>query len=230
MSSKVYLIPCPIAEEALHTLSPQVLDAVKQCEVFFVENERSARRFLKKIWREMVIDNYKWFVIEDEQTPRAFKDQARLGKNIGIISEAGCPGVADPGQALVAIAQDMNLAVIPLVGPSSILLALMASGLNGQHFCFHGYLPIDNLARIKALKELEAETRRKSTTHIFIETPYRNNQMFAAITGNISPDLRLCVAVDITGAAESIRTMKIGDWKKHVPELHKKPVIFLLGQ
>jgi 16S rRNA (cytidine1402-2'-O)-methyltransferase len=230
MSPKVYLIPCPIAEDALHTLSPQVSDAVKQCDVFFVENERSARRFLKKIWREMVIDNYKWYVIEDEQSPRAFREQGKLGKNIGIISEAGCPGVADPGQALVAIAQEMMLPVVPLTGPSSILLALMASGLNGQHFSFHGYLPIENSQRIKALRELESETRKKGTTHIFIETPYRNNQMFSSIISNLHPDIRLCVAVDITGPAESIRSMKISDWKKQTPELHKKPVIFLIGK
>ncbi|HSF44937.1 MAG TPA: SAM-dependent methyltransferase [Chitinophagaceae bacterium] len=230
MSSKVYLIPCPIAEDAVHTLSPQVLDSVKLCHVFFVENERSARRFLKKIWREMVIDHYQWFVIEDEQSPRAFREQAKQGRNIGIISEAGCPGIADPGQSLVAIAQEMMLSVVPLVGPSSILLALMASGLNGQHFCFHGYLPIDNLQRVKALKELESETRKKGTTHIFIETPYRNNQMFSSITANLQSDIRLCVAVDITGPSESIRTMPLKEWKKQVPELHKKTVIFLIGK
>jgi 16S rRNA (cytidine1402-2'-O)-methyltransferase len=229
MSSTVYLIPCPIAEDALHTLSPQILDAVKQCDVFFVENERSARRFLKKIWREMVIDNYQWFVIEDEKSTRAFREQAKQGHHIGIISEAGCPGVADPGQALVSIAQEMMLKVVPLTGPSSILLALMASGLNGQHFSFHGYLPIDNMQRVKALKELEAETRKHGTTHIFIETPYRNNQMFSAIISNLHPDIRLCVAVDITGPAEFIRTLPLKEWKKNVPELHKKTVIFLIG-
>ena len=229
MSTTVYLVPCPISEDALHTLSPQVLDAVKQCDTFFVENERSARRFLKKIWRDMVIDNYKWFVIEDEQSARAFREQAKQGVNIGIISEAGCPGVADPGQALVAIAQDMMLKVVPLTGPSSILLALMASGLNGQHFSFHGYLPIENSQRTKALKELEAETRKKGTTHIFIETPYRNNQMFSAIIASLQPDIRLCVAVDITGPGEFIRTLPLKEWKKQVPELHKKTVIFLIG-
>jgi 16S rRNA (cytidine1402-2'-O)-methyltransferase len=230
MSSTVYLVPCPIAEDALHTLSPQILDAVKQCDVFFVENERSARRFLKKIWREMVIDNYKWFVIEDVQSARAFREQVQQGLNIGIISEAGCPGVADPGQALVAIAQEMMVKVVPLTGPSSILLALMASGLNGQHFSFQGYLPIENSQRIKALKELEADTRKKGTTHIFIETPYRNNQMFSAIISNLHPDIRLCIAVDITGSAEFIRTLHLKEWKKQAPELHKKTVIFLIGR
>ncbi|HLO79562.1 MAG TPA: SAM-dependent methyltransferase [Chitinophagaceae bacterium] len=230
MSTKVYLIPCPIAEDALHTLSPQILEAVKQCEVFFVENERSARRFLKKIWKEMVIDNYKWYVIQDNNSPHIFGQNAKAGKTIGIISEAGCPGVADPGQDLVALAQELKLQVVPLVGPSSILLALMASGMNGQQFSFHGYLPIDSMLRVKALKELEAETRRKGTTHLFIETPYRNNQMLESILKNLQQDLRLCIAVNITGKDESIVTRTLGDWKKNIPELHKKTAIFLLGK
>jgi 16S rRNA (cytidine1402-2'-O)-methyltransferase len=230
MSTTVYLIPCPIAEDAVHTLSPQILDAVKLCEVLFVENERSARRFLKKIWKEMVIDNYKWYVIQDSNAPHIFGQHAKAGKTIGIISEAGCPGVADPGQELVAVAQELKLKVVPLVGPSSILLALMASGMNGQQFCFHGYLPIDSLLRVKALKELESETRRKGTTHLFIETPYRNNQMLESILKNLQQDLRLCIAVNITGSDESIITKTLGEWKKNIPELHKKTVIFLLSK
>jgi 16S rRNA (cytidine1402-2'-O)-methyltransferase len=230
MNAMVYLIPCPIAEDAIHTLSPQILEAVKQCDVFFVENERSARRFLKKIWKEMVIDNYKWYVIQDSNAPHIFGQHSKAGRKIGIISEAGCPGVADPGQELVAVAQDLKLKVVPLVGPSSLLLALMASGMNGQNFCFHGYLPIDGTLRVKALKELESETRRKGTTHMFIETPYRNNQMLDSILKNLQQDLRLCVAVNITGKDESIVTGTLGEWKKNIPELHKKTVIFLLGK
>lgn len=230
MSTTVYLIPCPIAEDALHTLSPQIVEAVKQCEVFFVENERSARRFLKKIWKEMVIDNYKWYVIQDNNSPHIFGQHAKAGRKIGIISEAGCPGVADPGQDLVAVAQALKLQVVPLVGPSSILLALMASGMNGQQFCFHGYLPIDSTLRVRALKELEAETRKKGTTHLFIETPYRNNQMLDSILKNLQQDLRLCIAVNITGKDESIVTRTLGEWRKNIPELHKKTVIFLLGK
>jgi 16S rRNA (cytidine1402-2'-O)-methyltransferase len=230
MSAMVYLIPCPIAEDAVHTLSPQILDAVKQCEVFFVENERSARRFLKKIWKEMVIDDYKWYVIQDNNSPHIFGQHAKAGRKIGIISEAGCPGVADPGQELVAVAQDLKLQVVPLVGPSSLLLALMASGMNGQNFCFHGYLPIDNSLRVKALKELEAEIRKKGSTHLFIETPYRNNQMLDSILRNLQQDIRLCLAVELTGKEESVKTRTIGEWKKAVPDLHKKTVIFLLGK
>lgn len=230
MNSVIYLIPCPIAEDAIHTLSPQIPDAVKQCEVFFVENERSARRFLKKIWREMVIDNYQWFVIQDKEANSEFRKQVLAGKKIGIISEAGCPGVADPGQHLVAIAQDMKATLVPLTGPSSILLALMASGMNGQLFCFNGYLPIDTTHRMKALRELEADINKKSTTHIFIETPYRNNQILQSILNTLQPTLRLCIAVDLTGQDESIKTMSLAEWKKNTPDLHKKTCIFLLGK
>jgi 16S rRNA (cytidine1402-2'-O)-methyltransferase len=230
MNAVIYLVPCPIAEDATDTLSPQILESAKLCEVFFVENERSARRFLKKIWRDMVIDDYKWFVIQDKEAHFEFRKQVQAGKKIGIISEAGCPGVADPGQHLVAIAQEMNAKLVPLTGPSSILLALMASGMNGQHFCFNGYLPIDTTHRMKALRELEADIHKKNTTHIFIETPYRNNQMLQSILHTLHPDLRLCVAVDLTGPGESIKTMCLGEWKKSQPDLHKKTCIFLLGK
>ena len=227
--SEVFLIPCPIAEDALDTLSPSILISVKQCKTFFVEDERSARRFLKKIWREMVIDDYQWFLIKSKDSVAQFKTALNENRVIGIISEAGCPGVADPGQELIAIAQDSKAKIHPLVGPSSILLALMASGMNGQKFSFVGYLPIDTTNRIKALRDLEAVSLRDKATQIFIETPYRNNQVFQSLLSTCSPKTRLCVAVDITGKEESIQTMTITDWKKHVPELHKKTVIFLIA-
>jgi 16S rRNA (cytidine1402-2'-O)-methyltransferase len=230
MNAVIYLIPCPIAEDATDTLSPQILNAVKHCEVFFVENERSARRFLKKIWRDVVIDDYQWFVIQDREAIPEFRKQALAGKKIGIVSEAGCPGVADPGQHLVAVAQEMKAKLVPLTGPSSILLALMASGMNGQHFCFNGYLPIDTTHRMKALRELEADINKKNNTHIFIETPYRNNQMLQSILSILHSDLRLCVAVDITGQGEWIKTMTLAEWKQNLPDLHKKTCIFLLGK
>ncbi len=227
--SRVYLIPCPIAEDALDTLPASILEAVKKCQVFFVEDERSARRFLKKIWREMVIDNYQWFVIQSKDAPASFRSAIKAQQQIGIISEAGCPGVADPGQDLIAIAQEMNAKVHPLVGPSSILLALMASGMNGQRFSFIGYLPIDTGKRLKALRDLELVSTNDRATQIFIETPYRNNQVFQSILSTCQPKTRLCIAVDITGKEESIRTMSVVEWKKHVPELHKKTVIFLMA-
>lgn len=226
----VYLIPCPIADDAVHTLSVETNDVIRKCEVFFVENERSARRFLKKIWKEMEIDAYQWYTTEQEDCKDRFKEQLKKGKNIGIISEAGCPGVADPGQELVSIAQDLNVPVHPLSGPSSILMALMASGMNGQSFSFHGYLPIESNARNKALKELETEAFRKNSCHIFIETPYRNNQMFQSITQSCRKETRLCIAVNVSSAEESIRTMTIQQWKNIKPELHKQPVIFILGK
>jgi 16S rRNA (cytidine1402-2'-O)-methyltransferase len=147
---------------------------------------------------------------------------------VGILSEAGCPGVADPGQVLVAWAQEAGITVTPLVGPSSILLALMASGMNGQHFCFHGYLPAKEPDRSNALRSLEAESRRKKATQIFIETPYRNDHLVESILQTCHPETYLCMAVDITGAAENIRTKKISDWKKEKPVIGKVPAIFLL--
>ena len=231
----VYLIPSLLHEDGINAIPPYILDAVKNCKVFFVENERTARRYLKQMWKEMVIDDYEWFVISDTNPERSrrevsdtFKQKLKEGKNIGIISEAGCPGVADPGQQLIAIAQEMNVEVKPLVGPNSILLALMASGMNGQQFQFVGYLPIDNQQRIKAIKELEAESQKKNCTQIFIETPYRNNQFIEALLKSCRPSTRLCIAVDMTGKNEWIKTKTIGDWRKEKIDVHKRLAIFLL--
>lgn len=227
--SHVYLIPCPIVEEGIETLSPQILPAVKRCQEFYVENERTARRYLKKLWREMVIDDYQWFTLKGESTEKEFRRAVHEGKTIGIISEAGCPGIADPGQELVAIAQDLRANIIPLVGPSSILLALMASGMNGQNFSFRGYLPIDQSLRIKALKDLEALARKDNSSQIFIETPYRNNQMLQTMIQHLHPQTRVCVAMELTGANEWVRTMSCAAWKKEQVDLHKKTVIFIIG-
>ena len=202
--STVYLLPSLLAEDGLTAIPAYVTEAIKKCEVFFVENERTTRRYFKQLWKNMVIDNYEWHVINEDTT--LFRQQLKSGKTIGIVSEAGCPGVADPGQALIAIAQEMNVTIQPLVGPSSILLALMASGMNGQTFQFVGYLPIDNQLRIKAIKELEAESKKKNCTQIFIETPYRNNQLIEALLKNGAVETRLCIAVDITGKDEWIKT------------------------
>lgn len=228
--SVVYLIPSVLSENATHTILQYTVDAVKNCQVLFVENERTARRFLKSIWKEMVIDNYQWFVIHkaEDSIKKDFSACIREGKNIGIISEAGCPGVADPGQILIALAHKEGATVKPLVGPSSILLALMASGLNGQQFRFNGYLPIDNAERLKSLKQLEQESAKRNCTEIFIETPYRNNQLLETIIKACQPSTRLCVAADITSANEWIRTRTVAEWKKNAEDLHKKPAIFCL--
>ena len=228
--SHVYLIPCFLDENSVHVLPAYILDAVKKCNVFFVENERSARRFLKMMWKEIVIDNYEWFTIHkaEEEIKTAFINKIKEGKTIGIISEAGCPCVADPGQLLVSAAQEMGALIKPLVGPSSILLALMASGVNGQQFHFAGYLPIETGERLKAIKDLENESQKKNCTQIFIETPYRNNQLVEIILKTCKPSTKLCIAANLTSINEFVKTQTIEAWKKNIPELHKQPVIFLL--
>ncbi len=229
-AGKLYLIPTVLHEEALETIPAYILDAVKDCQVFFVENDKTARRFLKKLWREMVIDDYQWFIIHkaEEEVKKQFLQLLKEGKNIGIISEAGCPGVADPGQILVEAAQQNKIPVKPLVGPSSILLALMASGMNGQCFQFHGYLPIDSLERKKKIKELEADSQKRNCTQIFIETPYRNNPLIKEILDSCKEETRFCIAVDITASSETIRTQSVKKWKQEVPDIHKRLAIFLL--
>ena len=230
MLATVYLIPTVLSEGVTEPLPAYILDAVKKCSVFFVENERTARRYLKSIWKEMVIDDYEWFSMK-EITPQiegAFFQKIKEGKSIGIISEAGCPGVADPGQTLVHLAQQKGVTVKPLVGPNSILLALMASGMNGQHFQFVGYLPIDIANRAKAIKALEAESKQKDCTQILIETPYRNNQLLETLLKTCHPQTQICVAADITSKEEFIQTKSVQQWKSAVPPLHKRPVIFLL--
>ena len=234
--NKVYLIPSVIDENAFHTIPASTTEAVKDCQVFFVENERTARRYLKQLWKtylpgqELIIDNYEWFAIHkaEEQVRAAFIQKLKEGKNVGIISEAGCPGIADPGQLLVHAAQELNATVKPLAGPSSVLLALMASGMNGQKFQFVGYLPIDNHERVKAIKELETESRKKNCSQIFIETPYRNNQLIEVLLKTCQPSTQLCIAVDITGGDELLKTKTIGEWKKNIPDIHKRPAIFIV--
>lgn len=232
----VYLIPTFLDEHNTHVIPTYVIEAIKNCQVFFVENERSARRYLKSLWKEIVIDHYQWFVIDkhsssltkNTETSREFRRILKEEKNIGIISEAGCPGIADPGQELVDIAHHAGAIVKPLVGPSSILLAMMSSGMNGQQFQFAGYLPIDHSQRIQSIKDLEHESVRKNSTQIFIETPYRNNQLLEVILKTCMPTTQLCVAANLTSPDEFIQTKIVGDWKKNVPDLHKKPAIFLL--
>jgi len=228
--STVYLIPSTLAADATATIPPYVVDAVKDCSIFFVENERSARRFLKTIWKEMVIDDYRWVVIHkaEQSAKNQLKQCIEQQLNAGIISEAGCPGVADPGQLLAAEAHRQGATVKPLVGPSAILLALMASGLNGQQFAFTGYLPIEHAERLKALKALELESARKNATQVFIETPYRNTQLLETLVKTCQPSTLLCVAADITAQTEWIRTKTVQEWKKELPDLHKRPTIFCL--
>ncbi|HEX6427198.1 MAG TPA: SAM-dependent methyltransferase [Niastella sp.] len=230
-TSTIYLIPSVLHESATATIPAYIRDAVGQCQVFFVEDERTARRYLKSIWKEMVIDNYTWVLIDKTNnlaTLSSFNNCLRQNKTIGIISEAGCPGVADPGQLLTEAAHSYGATVKPLVGPSSILLALMASGMNGQQFQFVGYLPIDNVQRNKTIKDLEAESEKKNCTQIFIETPYRNNQVLETLIKIGRPTTRLCIATDITAPTEFIHTKTLAEWKRQIPDLHKRPTIFCM--
>lgn len=230
MQSQIYLIPTVLDDNAVETIPHYIVDTVKNCQVIFAENERTARRFLKKICPEIIIDNYEWFTIHKAETEvlQAFEQKIKEGKTIAIISEAGCPGIADPGQILIARAQQMNATIKPLVGPSSILLALMASGMNGQQFEFVGYLPIDNLERNKAITALENNSQKKNSTQIFIETPYRNNQLIETLLKICRPSTKLCIASELTGPNEFVKTKTIADWKKEKTDFHKKPVIFLI--
>jgi 16S rRNA (cytidine1402-2'-O)-methyltransferase len=230
MTSIIYLVPCVLDEAATNTIPLYIIDAVKNCSIIFAENERTARRFLKSICKEIVIDDYEWFTIHkaEEELISTFKQKIAAQKNIAIISEAGCPGIADPGQILIAAAQQMNAIIKPLVGPSSILLALMASGMNGQQFEFVGYLPIDNNERLKRIKELETASEKNSSTKIFIETPYRNNQLIETVLKTCKPSTKFCIASELTSANEYIKTKTVAEWKKEKTDFHKKPVIFLI--
>ncbi len=226
----LYLIPCNIAPDADHVIPPYVLDCIESCQILFVEEARTTRRFLKRLKKELAIDAFDWYdLTKDEDILYSTLRAGMLSKkNMGIISEAGCPGIADPGQALVAFAQANGCIVKPLVGPNSILLALMASGMNGQSFEFCGYLPVDSESRNKKIRELENLSRKHQSTKIFIETPYRNEALFDALLTQCESSTRLCIASDLTGAFESIKTRTIQQWKNHKPTLHKLPTIFLI--
>ncbi len=232
--ASLYLLPVPLSDvEPASVLPPVNIDTVRRLRYFVVENLRTARRWLKRCDRAIDIDSLT-FSILNVDTPAA--DVAAMlaplerGEDMGLMSEAGCPGVADPGALLVAEAQRRGYRVVPLVGPSSILLALMASGFNGQSFTFNGYLPIDASARTAAIRRLEREVATHGTTQIFIETPYRNNRLIAELTRTLSPRTLLCVASDITGQRESIITKPVSHWARDSYDYAKVPTIFLIGR
>jgi 16S rRNA (cytidine1402-2'-O)-methyltransferase len=230
VAGTLYFIPVPLAEQALHTIPEDVKALSCRLTYFFVENIRTARRYLKSIDRSVDIDSIQFSEINNQTEPNLnlLRTWLKAGHEVGMMSEAGCPGMADPGSVLAAEAQKMGARVVPLTGPSSVLLALMASGFNGQGFRFAGYLPVKDPMRSKAIKELEQASAQRNETQIFIETPYRNNQMLQEVLRLCKHTTQLCIAVDITGAEESIRTRSIAQWLKETPDLHKKPVIFLL--
>lgn len=226
----VYLIPSFLTDHANETIPAYVMDAINKCQVVFAENIRTARRFLKALDPAVHIDGFEWHAlhkIEEEQLA-AFRKNVKANKNIAIISEAGCPGIADPGQILINEAHLLGTEVKPLVGPSSILLALMASGLNGQQFCFHGYLPVDFVKRSKAIRRLDKLSAAENATQIFIETPYRNKALLDALIKELHGDTRLCIAINLTAKNEIVKTLPVKQWKNEVIEMHKQPAIFLL--
>lgn len=228
----LYLIPSLLAEDShSQAFPPYHKEIIQSIDYFFVEELRTARRFLSSYKISKPIDQLHFFELNKDTakaTIAGYFKEIGLDKNIGIISEAGCPGVADPGAIAVNYAHQMGMKVKPLVGPSSILLALMASGLSGQSFTFYGYLPIEKSERIKAIKTLEEDAKKNSRTQIFMETPYRNNPLFNDLIAQCLPATQLCVASNIMAVDESIVTKNIADWKRNPVDLHKKPSIFLM--
>ena len=233
----LYLIPTQLSEGPLERVLPAYnTEVVRQVRCFVVESLRSARRFLKKCDRDIDIDALTFNELNEHTDVRdtaaleALLEPIGRGEPVAVLSDAGCPAVADPGADLVAIAQRKGYKVFPLVGPSSILMSLMASGFNGQRFAFEGYLPIDASARQARFKEMVRRIERERQTQIFIEAPYRNNQLIADLTQRLSPAMRLCVASDITGEGQTIVTRTLAEWKQAKYDYHKVPTIFLLYQ
>ncbi|WP_367332248.1 SAM-dependent methyltransferase [Sphingobacterium multivorum] len=229
----LYLIPVPLSDDAaFQSFTPYLVETINSLDEYIVENEKTARKFLKlaglKIPQsELTIHDYGKHV-RDKGNINDFFEGLKQGKSVGLMSEAGCPGVADPGASIVARAHQLGIKVVPLVGPSSILLALMASGFSGQKFAFHGYLPIDKIDRAKEIKNLEQQSAREKQTQIFIETPFRNNQLLADLLKICKPSTLLCVASNVTAADENIQSLTVGEWRKRSFDFHKKPTIFLL--
>lgn len=229
---RLFLIPSILGDnEPLEVLPISVKGAIEAIDHYVVENEKSARRFIKKIsprksQSKLKLETLNKFT-ESSAIP-TFLEPCLNGFDLGILSEAGCPGIADPGADVVKIAHEKNIKVVPLVGPSSILLAMMASGFNGQNFAFNGYLPIDVADRKKAIKGFERSSRETQQTQIFIETPYRNDKLLQEFLKTLSPNTKLCVACDITLPTEQIITKSIAEWKGMKPDLHKRPSIFIL--
>lgn len=231
-SGNLYLIPTSLGGDDITSIWPNGhLALVNQLDEFIVENFRSARRFLRSAGFSKPFEEVRFHLLNKHTQPEdlsGYLSAPIRGKSVGLLSEAGCPCIADPGQAIVAIAHQKNIRVIPLVGPSSILLALMASGFNGQNFAFNGYLPIPKTERTSKLKQLEQKAWNEGQTQIFMETPFRNNQLLEHIVSNLRKDTLLCVASELTLPEEFIKAQTIAAWKKKMPDLHKRTSIFLL--
>ncbi|MES2627807.1 MAG: SAM-dependent methyltransferase [Bacteroidota bacterium] len=233
MKGKLYLIPCSLGGTPSADLGPRVADTIASLSHFIVENERSARRFIKALLPSYPIADATLYLIDKHNVQaniKTFLDPCESGISVGLLSEAGCPAIADPGEEVVELAHQKNIIVVPLVGPSSILLTLMGSGLNGENFAFSGYLPIDKSARVKKIKELEQKALKENQTQLFMDTPFRNNQLLEDVLLNCSPALRVCIGTDLTLDSERINTRTVAEWKKNTPDLHKRLVMFGMGR
>lgn len=232
MQASLFLIPVTLGDTEHRRVLPDYnRDVILQIKYFIVENVRTARRFLKKVEPSIVIDNLVFYELNKHTSPEeltGFLSPLVQGEHVGVISEAGCPAIADPGADIVAIAQRKKYPVVPLVGPSSILMSLMASGFNGQSFAFHGYLPIEGSERIQTIKKLEGRIYTENQTQLFIETPYRNHKLLEDLIRTCRPSTKLCIACNITCEDEFIQTRPIKEWSGKAPDLNKKPTIFLI--
>lgn len=233
MKGKIYLIPTTLGESDLNTVIPIGVQAViEQCKHFIVEDIKTTRRYLKRVNREINIDELTFFVLNKHTEPeilQSYIEPIKAGHNIGIISEAGCPAVADPGSSIVEIAHEKNIDVVPFVGPSSILMALMSSGFNGQHFTFNGYLPKDNHERKRKVAEME-KLALQGHTQIFMETPFRNQSLLNDLLHWCDVTTKLCIATDITLPSENIKTRAIKLWQINTPNISKRYCMFLIGK
>jgi 16S rRNA (cytidine1402-2'-O)-methyltransferase len=231
--ANLFLVPNVLSDANWQSVLPaRIFPVLTNTRYFVVENIRTARRFMKQVNKEIDIDALTFYELNKHTSPNeipSFLKPLKNGEDVAVISEAGCPGVADPGADIVKLAHKNGFSVVPLVGPSSILMALMASGLNGQNFAFNGYLPVHKGERAKAIIQLEKKAKNEQQTQIFIEAPYRNNQLIEDLLKNCSSSTLLCIAANITANNEFIRTKNIQEWKKNVPDLHKQPAIFLIG-
>lgn len=227
----IYLIPMLLAPDTHDAvLSKTLVETMKNLKYFYVENIKTTRRFISSLRLGIDINELEFFEINEKTDYNdLFLSLNDLTESAGVLSEAGCPGVADPGALVVEIAHELNFKVKPLVGPNSMLLALMASGMSGQSYVFHGYLPIQEADRLKKLKSLQNDARQKKQTQVFMETPYRNNQLLHTIISSLDNTTKLCIACDLTSEAEYIKTLSINKWKQHgLPDFHKKPCVFLI--
>lgn len=228
----LYLIPTTLGDnEPMEVLPVLVKEMIEQLDFFIVENEKSARKFIKRIAPEKSQPSLTLFSLDkyaNQFEVNTYLDICEKGVSVGLLSEAGVPAIADPGAEIVKLAHQKNIRVIPLVGPSSIILAMMASGFNGQNFAFNGYLPIEASERKEAIKNLEKLSKDKNQSQIFIETPYRNEKLFVDLKNTLNPATKLCIACDITLSTEYIKTLHINDWKNEHPDLQKRPTIFII--